>query len=253
MIISFAQAQLFVLAFARVVAIMIHIPFLGGQVVPNQVRIGLGVIFTVVLIPWQPLPASAEALDIVPLVASIAREIVIGTLAGYACNLTFSALQIAGELMGLGSGFGSSRVLNPAMNVSGSSYDQFFVVMATLLFLVIDGHHAIILAIQGTFKLIPLNSAMPAINLERLTQMTGTLITAGVQLALPVMGALLLTDISLGLLSRVAPQIQVFFLGLPIKIGLSLVGMALLFTVVIPSLTEIYHAVGPRSLLLLGK
>jgi flagellar biosynthesis protein FliR len=98
-----------------------------------------------------------------------------------------------------------------------------------------------------------LNGPMPVITVDSLMQITTTLIVAGVQLALPVMGALLLTDIALGLLARVAPQIQVFFLGLPLKIGLSLAGMALLFTVIIPSLADIFRAIGPRSLQLLGK
>src|SRR5512138_1043918 len=105
MTISVAQAQLFFLAFTRIMAILIHVPVLGGQNIPNQVRIGLGFVLAIVLIPWQPLAEDAVTIGFIAYGISIGKQILIGTLIGYSADLAFGAIQIAGGAMGLGSGF----------------------------------------------------------------------------------------------------------------------------------------------------
>lgn len=252
MVISVAQAQSFFLVLTRILAVIIHVPVLGGQAVPAPVRIGLGLLLSAVLVPWQPLPPEAAALGLFALTAAIGREMLIGTLTGYAATMTFGAVQIAGETMGLGSGFGSGRILNPTLGDSGSPIDQFYLMIALLLFLVVNGHHIFLIALQRTFVLAPVNSALPLLDLERLIRLTAQLIASGVQMALPVLGALLLTDLTLGLLARVAPQVQVFFLGLPLKIGVSLIAFSLSFTVVLPLLSDLFKKIGPQMIALLG-
>ena len=252
MVVSIAQAQLFFLALTRVLAILIHVPVLAGQGVPNPVKIGLGVLLTMVIIPWEPLPPEAASLDTLAFGFAIARELLLGTLAGFAAALTFACLQVAGELMSTGSGFASARVLNPAMDFSGSPLDQFFLLFTTLIFLVINGHHTFLLGLQRTFELFPLNSPLPDFSLEVFARMTAQLITAGVQMALPVMGALLLTDLVLGLLSRVAPQVQVFFLGAPLKAGLGIFFLLVTLGVLLPAVSGLFERLGERMLLILG-
>ncbi len=251
MLISVAQAQFFFLALTRVMAILIHIPMLGGQAVPNQVRIALGLILTMILIPWTPLGPEVEAFGLLAFAMMILRELIVGTLAGFAANLTFATLQIAGEAMGLGSGFGSSRIFNPSMEEAGSAFSQLFVITATLLFLVLNGHHVAIIALQRTFEILPIETSINFGSLDALLALTANMVTAGIQIALPVMAALLLTDLTLGLMARVAPQVQVFFLGLPLKVAVSLVALGLLFSIVLPTLSNLFENLGPRMLSLL--
>ncbi len=253
MLISIAQAQLFFLALTRILAVIIHVPVLGGQSIPTQVRLGFGLVLTIVLIAWQPLPPDAKELGLLAFAFGIGKEILIGTLAGFAAALTFGAIQIAGEVMGLGSGFGSSRIFNPALSDSGSAFNQIFVMVAMMVFLLIDGHHLVIYAIGQTFKLIPINGPLPLDSFEPLARVTAQLILAGIQLAMPVLAALTLTDIGLGLLARVAPQVQIFFLGLPMKVGVALFAMGTMFAVILPSLSNLFQMTGPRMLALLGK
>ncbi len=252
MIISIAQAQLYFLVFTRVMATIIHVPMLGGQGIPNQVRIGLGLLLAAVLIPWQPLPADAESLSLLAFTIGIVKEILIGTLAGFAADMIFGAVQIAAETMGLGSGFSSGRVFNPALSESTSAYDQVFIMVATMYFLVINGHHSFLMGLARTFEVIPVNGSISLTSMNVLVSTFAELIGAGIRIALPVMAALFLTDLSLGLLARVAPQVQVFFLGLPLKVGVSLFAMGLLFTVIFPTLSDLYQSVGGRMLALLG-
>jgi flagellar biosynthesis protein FliR len=253
MSVSVAQAQIFFLAFTRVMAILIHIPMLGGQSIPNQVRIGLGLILAGVLIRWEPLSANVEAIALFPFVVAIGREIIIGTLVGFAANLTFGAIQMAAELMGLGSGFGAGRILNPALMDPGSAFDQLIIMVSFLLFMIMDGHHSALIALQRTFIVLPVNSPLPELSVEVLLRTTSQLIVSGLQMALPVLAALLLTDLTLGLLARVAPQIQVFFLGMPLKMGISLIMLTLLLRAITLPLTNLFHSLGQRMLLLLGE
>ena len=241
MTISVAQAQLFFLAFVRIMAIMVHVPVLGGQNIPNQVRIGLGFVLAMVLIPWQPLPSDAATIGTVAYMLAIGKEIVIGTLVGFSADLAFGAIQVAGSAMGLGSGFESSRIFNPNLGDAGSSFDQLFIMTATMIFLVIDGHHVVLIAIQKTFEALPLNGSLPFGGLQALMTATSVAVAAGVHLAMPVIAALILADLTLGLLARVAPQIQVYFLGLPAKVAVSLMALGLVFTVASPAVRSIFE------------
>ncbi|HNK63294.1 MAG TPA: flagellar biosynthetic protein FliR [Anaerolineales bacterium] len=241
MTISVAQAQLFFLAFTRIMAVIIHVPVLGGQNIPSQVRIGLGFILAMVLIPWQPLASTAEAIGNFAYGVAIAKEIMIGTLLGYAADLAFGAIQMAGAAMGMGSGFESSRIFNPALGEAGSSFDQIFVMTATMIFLVIDGHHLFLIALQNTFEMIPLNGPLPFNGLESVLRATSGFISSGIHMAMPIIAALILTDLTLGLLARVAPQVQVYFLGLPVKVVVAMLAMVMTFAAVFPYLGTLFE------------
>jgi flagellar biosynthetic protein FliR len=249
MTISVVQAQLFFLAFTRIMAIIIHVPVLGGQNIPNQVRIGLGMALTMVLIPWQPLPPDATTIGVFAYSLSIAREIVIGTLIGFAADLAFGAIQIAGSAMGMGSGFESGRIFNPALGEAGSAFDQIFVMTTTMVFLVIDGHHLVLIALQNTFAAIPLNGSLPFNGMETIVKMTSMFIATGVHMALPVMAALVLTDLTLGLLARVAPQVQVYFLGLPVKVVVAMIALGMTFAAIFPYLPSLFKSMAENMLL----
>ena len=249
MTISVAQAQLFFLAFTRIMAIIIHVPVFGGQNIPTQVRIGLGLALAMVLIPWQPLPPDAIIIGTFAYSIAIAKEILIGTLIGFSADLVFGAIQMAGSAMGMGSGFESSRIFNPALGEAGSAYDQIFIMTATMVFLTIDGHHLVLIAIQNTFNAIPLNGSLPFNGMETIMKMTSMFIATGLHMALPVMAALVLTDITLGLLARVAPQVQVYFLGLPVKVAVAMIALGMVFAVISPYLTFLFKSMAENMLL----
>jgi flagellar biosynthesis protein FliR len=252
MIISIAQFQIFFLALTRVLAILIQVPVLGGNNIPTQTRIAFGIVLTAILVPFQPLAADAVTIPLFAFAASILRELIIGLLAGFAANLTFGAIQIAGEMMSTAAGFSAGRVLNPMMGDSTSSFDQLFVMVAMLIFLIVNGHHVFIAAIKRTFDLIPVNSALPAFMAKPMIGMTAQLIVAGIQMALPVVGAMFLADLTLGLLARVAPQIQVFFLGMPAKVALGLMAFSLTLAILMPTVENYMRSIGPWMLKILG-
>ena len=253
MILSVAQAELFILGLTRILAMIVQVPVLGGQNIPAQVKIGLGVVLTLILFPTQLAVANPPQLDLLGLALSIFKELLIGLLAGFAAVLTFGAVEIAGEVLGQGSGFASSRIFNPAISDTGSSFNQLFVMVALLIFLLMDGHHAFIVAIQRTFEIIPIGGAIPLDKIDLLAHMTSQLVMAGVQLGLPLLAALTLADLALGLLARVAPQVQIYFLGLPLKVGIALYGLGIFFLVAFPVVSNLFEPLGDRTLQFLVK
>jgi flagellar biosynthetic protein FliR len=252
MIISIAQTQFLFLALTRVLAILVQVPVFGSEVIPSQVKLGLGAVLAMIVLPWSPLPAGVEAIPWVLYATLILRELIIGLLAGFAAALTFGAFQITGKLIDMSSGFGAGQVFNPAMSEAGGTLDQFFILVVMLYFMLTNGHHIFLQGLQATFKLLPLNQPLPEINPEALLTLSSGLITSGVQMALPVVGALFLTDLTLGLLAKVAPQINVFFLGLPIKVWVGIFALSLLFSFFVPSLDRAFKNIGPRMLQILG-
>jgi flagellar biosynthesis protein FliR len=251
-VVSIIQTQLFFLVLSRILAAIVFVPVLGGRSVPNPVKIGFGLVLSMVISPTLPQPTNTEALSAIAYGFAMAQEVLIGALSGYAALLTFSALQMAGHLMGIVSGFSAANVLNPALEDNGTAMDQMFLITAVLVFLVINGHHLFLIGLQRTFDLVPVNSALPTLSLPNILRMTSQFITAGVQMAMPVVGTLLLTDLTLGLLARVAPQVHVFFLGIPLKIGIGLIALAFTIVMLAPNLESMFTNLGERTLQLLG-
>ncbi|MBK7455142.1 MAG: flagellar biosynthetic protein FliR [Anaerolineales bacterium] len=120
---------------------------------------------------------------------------------------------------------------------------------ASMIFLVIDGHHLVLIALQNTFTAVPLNGSLPFNGMEMIMKTTSIFIATGVHLALPVMAALVLTDLGLGLMARVAPQVQVYFLGLPVKVVVAMIAMGMTFAVILPNLTTLFKSMIENMLL----
>ncbi|NPV84683.1 MAG: flagellar biosynthetic protein FliR [Anaerolineae bacterium] len=252
MLISVAQFQLFFLALTRVLAIMVQMPFIGGALVPNKFKLALGVTLTMIIVPWQSLSSDQAITPLLPFVFAILREMIIGLLAGFAVNLTFGAFQMAGKLMEVGSGFSAGQIFNPTLGEMSSSYDQLFMMILFIYFFSVDGHHAFIVGLTKTFEVLPVGASVAGLSPDRLLRIFAQLISSAFQMALPIMGAILLADLTLGLLAKVAPQIQVFFLGLPVKVWMGIFALGLSFTVLIPVAGRIIKAMGPRMIEILG-
>jgi flagellar biosynthetic protein FliR len=252
MLISVAQFQLFFLALTRIMAIIVTMPFLGGATVPNSVKISLGFILTLILIPWQPVASTAQIEGLLPFTFAILQELVIGIFAGFAVTLTFAVFQMVGKLMELGAGFSAGQIFNPTLGEMASSYDQLFMMVVFVYFFTINGHHVFLIGLEKTFQVLPIHSGLANLDPMRIISVFSNMILSAFQLALPVMGAILLADLTLGLLAKVAPQIQVFFLGLPVKVWLGVVALGLSYSAILPLAGKIFQQMSQRMLYLIG-
>lgn len=233
------------LIFVRILAVIMTAPLFSNRVVPTIVKIGLAAILSLTLLPL-PVATNVENLgaianSLVLFILAVAQEVLLGVLIGFVSNLIFMAVGIAANMMGLQVGFRAGELFDPFTNASSSALDQFYTLVAIALYLAVNGHHLLITAMVRTFELVPPGTfTIDQISVERLMSMFTQALTTGVVLSLPVAGTLILADVGLGLIARAVPQIQVFFVGLPLKVGLGFITLALTMSITLPVIRDLF-------------
>jgi flagellar biosynthetic protein FliR len=225
---SIAQAQIFLLIFMRIVSIIMTAPVLSTSKYPEMVRIGLGAALAAMLVPLQD--TGGESMSTGALAAAAVLETTTGLLIGFTSSLTFHALQVGVSFLGLQSGFRGASGVNPAlaqiMDQQGSSMEAIYSLLIPLVFLITNGHHWLIAGMQRSFEVVPVGQLdLSAMALERLIVISGALFRTALVFAFPILSTLLLVDLALAIVARAVPQIQVFFVGLPLKMGVTLVAV----------------------------
>ena len=226
------------LAFARLLSFLVVVPFFGGAAVPARVKVATATAFVVILYPSLAagLPKDGGPLPFGPLgfIALLAKEAFVGFTLGFVASLVFEAVQVAGRIIDFQRGSTMAEMFAPQLQTRVSELGQFKLQFAIVLFLAIGAHHFFIGSLLRSFEIVP---ALGFLHLQAgwtpvaasITSMTGGVIAIGVQLAAPAMVTLLLTDLFFGIVNRIAPQINVFFLSLPVKmvVGIIVVLIAL--------------------------
>lgn len=225
---------------SRILALVATAPLLGNPSVPVRVKLGLAVMITVLVMPLvekslpQIDPASGVGFAI------LLQQILIGIAMGLVMRIVFVAVEMAGELIGLQMGLGFAVFFDPQNSGQIDIVGRFLGVIASLAFLAIDGHLIMIALISQSFSTLP-------IGLEGITNATFTTLAnwgseifkSGLQLSLPVLTALLITNLALGVLTRVAPQLNIFAVGFPLTLSIGLLVMALSMPFYAPILEQL--------------
>ena len=212
---------------ARILALVASAPVLGNPSVPLRARLGLSLIITLAVAPTlgpmpQVDPGSQAGLLI------LAQQIVIGLAMGFAMRIVFVAVEMAGVLAGLQMGLGFATFFDPENAGQVSIIGQFLGLIVTLAFLTINGHLQMIALLSRSFGALPISGeplAAPA--LRTLVFWGGEIFSAGLLLSLPLLAALLITNLALGVLTRAAPQLNIFAIGFPLTLSIGLVVLAL--------------------------
>jgi flagellar biosynthetic protein FliR len=218
----------------RVLPLTIMSPFLGGEQLEPQVRLGVGLLLSFVLFPAVQPRLSELPVTALPFVLLICKEIFIGTCLAYIVTFVFEAAQVAGHLVDVMSGAQMAQVMAPLIQVQATIYATFKMMLATVLFLTLDGHHVVIQTLGDSIIALPVDK-LPGFSqgmfafFELLLRDFGDMIRIGVILSGPGIIAAFITDLGMGMINRVAPQVQVFFVAMAIK---PLVAAALTFLVI---------------------
>ena len=214
--------ETFLLVACRVATIIMIVPIFGGRSVPATVKIGLSLLLSLIFLPL--IAARVTSLpDSMPIFLTlVARELLLGALVGFAVLIVFTALQAAGHVVGLQMGFSLANVVNPLTADHASLIDQFYALLAALIFFTLNGHHALILAIQQSFDIAPVGVAGLGLPPAPVLLAWGRdLFSIAIRISLPVVAALLLTDVALAVIARSVPQLNVFIVGMPAKVGVA--------------------------------
>lgn len=227
--------------FFRILALITSAPVLGAKGSPMRVKVGFAFVVTVVIAPSvgnipQVEPGSALGLMI------LAQQVVIGLAMGLAMRVVFSAVEMAGHLVGLQMGLGFATFFDPQNSAQTPVMASFLGMLAILVFLSLNGHILMIEAIAQSFRELPiLAKPLAFAGWKVLAGWGSQIFLGGVLLSLPVIAALLITNISIGIMTRAAPQLNIFAVGFPITLMAGFIVLSISLPYIIPLLERFMH------------
>ena len=213
--------------FFRALALLASLPVFGQRAVPMRVKIGLALFIALAAQPSLPA-MPVIALDSPQAVLVIVQQLLVGITLGFAVRIVFAAVELGGELIGLQMGLNFAGFFDPVTASQGTASGRFFGTLVAFLFVLSNGHLAVIAALVRSFEVFAVGDEPFAFLRQMQPQQWGTeVFTLGLWIALPLVGMLLFVNLVLGVISRVAPQISVFSVGFPITLAVGLIGMLL--------------------------
>lgn len=216
----------FLLVFTRLTAFIAVAPLFSNRSIPPWSKIGLGLGLGAIVTPFAGNP---PLLDITAPVFALflLGEVLLGLALGVITNIIFNGIMIGGQMMDVSMGFAMSSLFDPASQVQSTLIGRFLNVMALMMLLAMNGHHSMLLALIASFDLVPAAGVhfQPAMVAEVIAIFSGMFLLA-FKLAAPVLAVIFVSEIALGLVARTVPQLNVFILGFPLKIGLGILVLA---------------------------
>ena len=232
----------FLWPFMRVSALLLAAPVFGTRLVPVRVRIVIALLLTWVIVPLLPEMSALDVLSL-PALLLMAQQVLIGLSMGFALQLIFNALIIAGENIAMSMGLGFASMIDPQNGVNVPVLSQFFVIIATLIFLSLNGHLAIIALLVKSFQLMPIQG----VGLTREAYWTvaswaSEMLIGAVRIALPVVASTLIAYLALGVMTRAAPQLNVFSVGFPVILLFGFIVLGLTMPSFLPAFSELFDS-----------
>ncbi|CAN7684806.1 flagellar biosynthetic protein FliR [Duganella sp. LjRoot269] len=211
----------------RIMGLIAASPLLGNSAVPATVKISLGVLLAMIVAPAVPALPAADPMSLAGLLILV-QEMLIGLAMGFSIRIIFAAVEMAGEISSLTMGLGFATFFDPTTQGRSSAISQFLSLVATMAFLAVNAHLVLLSALVESFSTLPV-SAAPVYGggFKLLADWGGRIFSTGVQLSLPIVAALLITNVALGILTRAAPQLNLFGIGFPITLGVGLLVIAM--------------------------
>jgi len=212
---------------SRILGLIAAAPLFGNAGVPVSTKVSLGVLLSLVIAPIVPAGPSADPTSWEGLLILV-KEMIIGVAMGFAMRIVFAAIEYAGEVASQTMGLGFAMFFDPTTRGRSSAVSQFMALVATMAFLAVNGHLVLLEALAESFITMPIDSVPFSGNAPlELVRWGGRIFSAGLQLSLPIVAALLITNVALGILTRAAPQLNIFGIGFPITLSVGFLTLSL--------------------------
>lgn len=218
------------LPFFRVAAFFMVVPIIGSRLVPMRIRLLLAVMVTFAVSPSIEL-RSYSLFDSLGFLL-IAKEVMIGLVLGFSVQIFFHIASLAGQIMSMQMGLGFASLVDPSNGISVAAVSQYFLMVTTLLFLSFDGHLALISVFISSFQSIPVDlDKFNVTHFYVLAEMGGWLFSSALSIAMPAVIALFVANFAFGVMSKAAPQLNIFAIGFPLTLmyGLIILWLSLLY------------------------
>lgn len=231
----------FLYPFFRMLALMSSAPLLSHVNVPVPTRLGLAVLLTVLVAPTLPAAQTVSPLSVVG-VMLIFQQVIVGVALGFSMQLAFSAVELAGNMIGLQMGFSFAVFIDPQNSTQSPIVGSFLSMILMLLFLAINGHLMMISAVVESFRAVPIGvDGSHAYHWLQLASAGSQVFVSGLQIAMPIIGAMMLANLTLGVLTRTAPQLNLFAVGFPVTVIVGLLMLLLGMPYLMPELEKVLY------------
>ena len=236
--------------FFRCIGFIIITPVFGRRGVPAATKIGFAALLAFLVYPMVDIIEYEQ--DFWSIMIITIKESTVGIVMGFICLLMFSALYVAGEMIDLQMGFSMVNVLDPQSNSQVPLMGNFFYILAILVFLTVNGHHILISTIIKSYEILPLDAVYFGQGfLRTIVHNFIEMFVLGIKIAFPVVSVVLVVDVALGIIARTVPQMNVFIVGLPLKIAAGTIGMIMVMPMYLIALDVIYNGMYNNLLTLL--
>ncbi len=217
------QIYLFFLILVRVSSMFMVAPVFSFRGVPVRLKVGLAGLMALLLFPVVDAGPVNLEFNHLTAVILVFQEIVTGLSIGFVMSLLFAGIEMAGEFISLDMGFTMAQIFDPNFNHTVSVIGRTKNVLAVLIFLIIDGHHFLIEAVAYSYRILPLGSwGITSLAVDKMIHLTAQVFVIGIKVAAPAVVALFLTTVTMGIVARAVPQMNIFFVGFPLRITVGL-------------------------------
>jgi flagellar biosynthesis protein FliR len=224
-----ALAATFMLVFARVTAMVMLLPGFGESNIPARVKLSIALFLTLIILPLHRAAYHVDLMSVSSLLVLMLHEIIIGIVLGATARVTLSALEVAGSVIAQQLGLGFVTAIDPTQGQQGQLIGNFLTILGLTLLFATDSHYLVISALSESYRIFSPGELMPTGDVAALaTRAFAAAFKIGLQLSAPFLVFGLVFNIGLGVLARLMPQMQVYFVGMPLSI---LVGFLILATV----------------------
>ena len=214
-----ALAATFVLVFARMGSMVMLLPGFGESNIPARVKLGIALLLTLIILPLHRADYHVDITSVTSLMVLMVHEIVIGIVLGATARVTLSALSVAGSVIAQQLGLGFVTAIDPTQGQQGQLIGNFLTILGMTLLFATDTHHLVLAALNESYKIFSPGALMPTGDVAALaTRAFAEAFKIGLQLSAPFLVFGLVFNIGLGVLARLMPQMQVYFVGVPLSI-----------------------------------
>ncbi len=224
------QILLFFLIFVRFTSMFLAAPVFGVRGIPIILKIGLGAVSALIVFPVVNRYSPDLEFTLIGATILVFGEIFTGFTIGIVINFLFSGVEFAGEYIGVDMGLSIAQEFDPLFNQQISVIARLKNILAVLIFLLIDGHHFLIEAVVASFRFVPIGSwEMNSLAIAKIMRISASVFVIGVKIAAPAIITLFLTSVAMGITARAVPQMNIFFVGFPLRIAAGFLSLIMAF------------------------
>jgi len=224
----------------RVSAVVMTAPIFGAKTVPTRIKLLVSLVLTSVVIPLLPAMPAVDVFSLQGLYVSV-NQILIGIAIGFTTQLVFGAIIMAGQIVSMQMGLGFSVMVDPQNGSQAPVLSQFYIIFVVLVYLSLNGHLVLVQIMVDSFETLPIGvTGLSSASIWDIVNWGEYIFSGGIAIAIPAIASLLVVNLSFGIMTRAAPQLNIFAIGFPITMILGFTLILLTIANISPKANELF-------------